>query len=323
MVSRDFLTSYQVLVREKNYTDLISYFIKQFYSIGIKLGYLNGSAGDKFLNRVKNLRVIIDCSLPGDAKIDGNCLRINPNLTFCRFDSVYENEKYASEVIFHEFTHLINCFHDDLNDTNGGLLRIFTENFHTLMRSKFGILINKNNSENPDNLDLYAKNGIYLLDEAVAQYVAEDMLDYKYGRKRKVTRQYFAPADIYYMTSFNEYGLFQGISEKFSRTLAGVNNLREFSKLALQDGLIEKILSEHTENSTAFYNLYRELSYFGILLFSLYHNYGHAGGEMPSLKVLNNSYRELNKLLSYGEEKRDYITTPALVVDKYRKTINW
>lgn len=82
MVSGDFISSYQKYVREKNYTKLVNYYIQQFYNIGIRLGYLNGSATEKFLNRIKNLRVIMDSSLSGDARIDGNCLKINPNLTF-------------------------------------------------------------------------------------------------------------------------------------------------------------------------------------------------------------------------------------------------
>lgn len=297
------------------YSNLYEKYVKEYVQYGITLGYFNNNEIYDCIKRIRKYKVVFISSLEGDAKVDGYTLYINPKRTFI-------SDEYASEVLFHEFTHINSRLNDDIKKRENGLFSIFVSSFHKSMKNQFNITINKDESDNENNLDNYGQNGVRLLDEAVAQFVSEDMLDYKFNRRRIKQKKYCSYIGEYYNTNFNYYGIFEEIADKFSKTLAGINGLKDFSKAALKDGIVKKVIKEHTENSYAYEALYNEFTRLGILLFAEYYSNGHIKNQkMPDKYALNAAYHSLNDILDDGLEERNYIDTHDFIID--RGIIRW
>jgi len=293
------------------YSNLYEKYIREYVQYGIQLGYFNNNNEiQDCIERIRKYKVIFNSSLEGDAKVDGYILYINPKRTF-------KSDEFASEVLFHEFTHMNSRLNDDIKKRGNGLFSIFASSFHKSMKNQFNIIINKDESENENNLDNYGQNGMRLLDEAVAQFVSEDMLDYKFNRRRVKQKKYCSYIGDYYNTSFNFYGIFEELTDKFSKTLSGINGLKDFSKAALKDGIVEKIIREHTENAYTYEALYNEFTRLGIILFAEYYSQGHIKNQnMPDKYVLSNAYYSLINILDDGLEERKYIDTSDFRIDK-------
>lgn len=319
------LDVYKKCINQGNYLSVVNSLIKEYYNYGFKLGYLDNSNRYKLDNYLRSMKVIFDSSLPGDAKVENNILYINPKFTFRTDCGLAQSEKYASEIIFHELSHLMNSFHDDFLQRDNGLFDIFCDNFHELARRKFNINRNRNvNWDDSNNLDKYPFYAIRLLDEAVSQNVSEDLLAEKYGYNRDLMfKNYSYYHGIKYTSNYNSYGIFQDVVERFSRTLAGVNSFRDLCLLSFHENVSEKILSEHIENRVAFEDLYDEFCYMGLLLFTVYYHDGHANSKLADSKLIYDSYYNLLRILRNGYEGRNIINTPQLQFDKKRRVISW
>ena len=323
------LREYERCLREGTtsaYAKVIQKLIYEYYSYGQALGYIDSTNVNKFTSYIRNLKIVFDHSLGGDAKVDGNIIYINPRRLFRTDVSICDSEKNACEIIFHELSHTMNCFHDDYLLGDNGTLSIFCDKYFALARSKFGMNISKNgNMNNPNNLDLFPFCAVTLLDEAIAQDVAEELMakKYRYDRRSKIhSEKLFG---VNYSTNFNYYGFFQIIAEKFAKTLAGVNSLRELGKLSFHEDLPYKIVSEYIERPDSFNCLYKELCYIGLMLYAFYVNDGHGNSNsfVHDNRFIYDSYYRLLKLLDDGYEDRKVIRTPNLVVDKNNKNIRW
>ena len=309
-----------------SYINLIQSLIDEYYSYAVKLGYIDFSNRDKFNKYINGVTIRLDNSIGGDAVVNGNVITINPRRTFRTDIDLSSSEKNATEIIFHELSHVMNSFHDDYLEGENGLFDIFSEKFHSLGRTKFGLDITRNSDERDSyNLDKYPIYAIRLLDEAVAQNVCEDLMacKYNYDRNKRFESKLFL--GINYRTNYNCYGIFQEIVERFSQTLAGINSFRDLCKLSFKEDAPYKIISEHIEKPYSFVCLYRELCLMGLILYAQYVREGHCKSSaiMPDVRFVQDEYVSLLDLLSKGYEYREVIDTPKVYVDKDNKTIRW
>ena len=148
---------------------------------------------------------------------------INPEL------DPYRRELYA----FHELTHVVL---DGNSDKMSEIAR--------------------NAGASLEQQSLFA-DGYTVIEEAVAQNTAEQMMAILYGRTRKAALQTTDKAipGISFSTNFDYYGLYQPIATSFARTLRGIGNLpsrgnddtylNALSARAFNSGFAEDIVKEY------------------------------------------------------------------------------
>ena len=232
----------------KNSTNpIIVKYIKDYIQAGYKTGFIN----DKNLSYVvsKLMHVERFANLPQQYRgIYGATFHNNnsPNLTVCINPDLddYRRELYS----FHEFRHVI-----------------MDGNTEVVSRS-----IGNMNS----NIISQVEDGYTVIEEAIAQNSAEEMMASLQNRRRTNFRTQNDPAipNISFKSDFGFYGLYQPIASRFARTLRGIgsipesnnnpnNYLNSLTSRAFDKGFIERIMNEYQKDGhfkdlmQSFYNL--------------------------------------------------------------------
>ena len=115
-----------------NYNDILKKYIYEYIELGKEAGYFNTLQSIKFRKLLESIELEIDYNLAGNAHVVENKIIINPNRVFGK------DEKFASEVFFHEFSHIINNIHTDIRkNENESLLKSFKYTFVETMKYYF------------------------------------------------------------------------------------------------------------------------------------------------------------------------------------------
>lgn len=126
------------------------------------------------LNKLCSLNIERVYNLPGDAVVNGD------NLFIC-YENILKNMQlkgnyYLDEVLFHEFSHVINSFHNSIYGEDSFIIKDYIE-------SKMDSFTNGDLLIMEDPL-LYNQDpylGIVLLDEFIAQMIAQKLVLSKYN----------------------------------------------------------------------------------------------------------------------------------------------
>lgn len=299
-----------------DYNNIFKKYIYEYIELGKKAGYFNTLQSIKFRKLLESINLEINYNLEGNAHVVGNKIIINPKRIFGK------DEKFASEVFFHEFSHIINNIHIDITkDDNESLLKSFKYTFIETMKYYF----RKDYSNSPLNNDdisspyEYTLYGVLLLDEAIAQNITEDLLSIKYNIPRRKKIEYSAFADIKYNTDFSIYGIYQELAEVFSKTIRGFNNLKELSIASFEPNFVNNLISEHMENHYTYEALYQKLSYLGVIYFAQEKYNGHLENkeDVITRTIANNAYNRALKICNAGIDNR-----PKPVYKKIIKSFN-
>ncbi len=211
--------------------DHLQYLI-DFISTGYAAGFINDKnlttvitklmKIEKFGNLPVNQRGIFGYSIHNDNS-PMLSIAINPDL------DPYRKELYA----FHEFTHAVLDGNSDFMSKTA-----------------------RNTGASPEQQVLFA-DGYTVIEEAVAQNTAEQMMAKLYGRNRALYAQStdaIIPG-VKFSTNFDYYGLYQPIGNTFARTLSGIGCLRNrgdndiylnaLSARAFNGGFAEGIIKEY------------------------------------------------------------------------------
>lgn len=268
--------------------------INEYIELGIRLGLFDYSNLEEIKSKLKNISIVKDYSLTGDAEAIIECgrniIKINP--------SRYVGKEYyfLDEVLFHEFTHFTNELHNDLYSSNDGKIMTFGNKY-----SQVSIT---------DKLAQYPEWGAILLDEAIAQKVAQAMVESKYGKKlytlQPKNSKIFGESIIFYST-FADYPEYERVAEKFSKSIVGNSGLFGFAKLSMKKGCIDKIFSKYAEQPGGAQTLYKTLGYIGNIAIADYASKGHFvlrnSEELRSQENVLKSYHLANetmeKVLAY------------------------
>ena len=121
-------------------------------------------------------------------------------------------------------------------------------------------------SFNSNDLKSYAVLGPILLDEAIAENVATELVSTKFRLHRnKVGKERYG---IRYVTNWDYYGIGQEIAEKFAKTLfmdENEQNLNGLSRDSLSNGFTNRLLYQHCENRDTLKALYDIFCHMGVI----------------------------------------------------------
>lgn len=232
-------------------------------------------------NKLNSIKVERIYNAPGDAVTYANSLKI------CFENIEYKMNKngeyYIDEVLFHEFTHFINSFHNSIYGDNRFFISEYIEqkmnNFTTieLLEQSDEYLINQD-----------ACFGIILLDEFIAQTITQKLILLKlYNLKDNEKNKYMPTSEIEKYkkrcfktniceppmkleTTFATYEEFYPFTQKFLKKHK--LNEDELIKNSLKQKNIKTFIDNF--NQTEIEVLYRDLCYLGLVQQRVYYKNG-------------------------------------------------
>lgn len=237
--------------------------VSEYISLGVKLGLFDGYNLKQVREKLSNLSIVKDEFLSGDAEAilenDKKIIKINPQ------KYIGKEYYFLDEVLFHEFTHFTNEIHNDLYSSNSKK-KIFS------FEKRYEYI------SNTDELAQYPAWGAILLDEGIAQKVAQSMVETKYGRKIYSLKPYSSSIfgkEFNFYTTFADYSEYENIAEKFSKSIVGNSGLVGLAKLSMKDKCLDMIFSKYSEQPNGAENLYKILGYMGNIAIADYASKGH------------------------------------------------
>ena len=262
---------------------------------------------NEYSKQLHGLRIREIFDAPGDA-------RITPNgfLEYCK-ENIYlqmmrNGEYYIDEVLFHEFSHVINSFHKSLRGPNSFMIEEAIEekmdNFTTadLLREEDKILYNQDPCF-----------GVILLDEFVAQSVAQELVIAKYNEFSKVNQRRYTKNGLnayqerpyttriseppYALTtSLGDYQEFDLPARRFIDKHLHIS-YREFVKRAINYDLLRNMISNLDYEEAE--EMYNDLCYMGLIDQALANHRGFIKVTDPKDPVSNpkNIYKAFERVL--------------------------
>ena len=238
-------------------------FVGEYLRLGLETNILDRDNIDTLYSRISGTKIKVDNSITGDAVVkfenDGYTIYINEEK--CK----NKGEYFIDEVIFHELSHLVNEVHRDLFEYKYSRIKDFE----------------KQKSYIADGNDLvrYPTWGMILIDESIAQYTAQLLVNRKYGGNIYPEYFYETPLTdpkVYLKTIFADYPEAHKFADKFARTIySGDSALFKLCKDSYRDTFIENMFIKYNFRENGMNDLYEILGYMGNILIADYASKGH------------------------------------------------
>lgn len=247
--------------------------IQEYIGLGLRAGLFNKNNLERIVSRLERVNFSVDNNNPGDAQTEPIRDRNNPRISYGL--NVKMNERrtlnsgryyFKDEVLFHELTHCIN-----------GIYENFMENLSLWF--DLDKMFENNFSVKSDAIESMANDPNYrqksyswlVLDEFVAQYVAQLLVETKYNKKiyvneSKLIRQ--SNPSINVNNNFADYYEFYDIVINFIKPIYG-NDLNKFIADSLDSTVINKIFSYYKNEPSGFVKLYSLLGEMGNIGFAV------------------------------------------------------
>lgn len=293
-------------------------YVEEYISLGLQIGYFDYTKIQEFRDKLYNIDITIDNSIPGDAYFGENGLIINKNRMF------KSGEEYESLTFFHEFTHMCSNLHDDLfNKRDKGLINKLSNNANKFTNTDYNYGYLKTKKGDVNNPFTYISFGAMLIDEVTAENVATEMVRLKYNKvvpfsnKQKV----YGKNIVNYKSHFDYYGIGEELVEGFSKTLFMQNQSRNLNGLCrdiFKKDFVYNLIRQHNEKNYSMSCLIEELAYLGVVCFEEEKSNGHLKNREAILpEIVYDSYLKLKDLLIKGRENREcipnYIPFPSFM----------
>ena len=248
--------------------------MQEYIKYGIDLGFFNAKNIERIIERLENVTFEVDNEIPGDAQTIP--IRDGSGKTIIKQNEkrMYSKPYFADEVLFHEFTHVTN-----------GLYESWFQSLDSWnMKRKIQTFMNDNEkehfshySENPEYRQ--AGYGWGLLDDFVAQYVAQSMVVTKYKSKdiyplKGENYKACNPA-IAYMSDLADYPIYTPFTKKFVEALYGRTDLNRFCMESFDKNIVDNIIKAYSSRKGGLENLYKMLGYMGNIDFAENARVGH------------------------------------------------
>ena len=247
--------------------------VQEYIGLGLRAGLFNKNNLERIVSRLERVNFSVDNNNPGDAQTEPIRDRNNPRISYGL--NVKMNERrtlnsgryyFKDEVLFHELTHCIN-----------GIYENFMENLSLWF--DLDKMFENNFSVKSDAIESMANDPNYrqksyswlVLDEFVAQYVAQLLVEIKYNKKiyvneSKLIRQ--SNPSINVNNNFADYHEFYDIVINFIKPIYG-NDLNKFIADSLDSTVINKIFSYYKNEPSGFVKLYSLLGEMGNIGFAV------------------------------------------------------
>jgi len=247
--------------------------IQEYIGLGLRAGLFNKNNLERIVSRLERVNFSVDNNNPGDAQTEPIRDRNNPRISYGL--NVKMNERrtlnsgsyyFKDEVLFHELTHCINGIYENFME-NLSLWFDFDKKFKSNFMVKEDLIESMANDPN------YRQKSYswLVLDEFVAQYVAQLLVEIKYNKKiyvneSKLIRQ--SNPSINVNNNFADYHEFYDIVINFIKPIYG-NDLNKFIADSLDSTVINKIFSYYKNEPSGFVKLYSLLGEMGNIGFAV------------------------------------------------------
>ena len=292
--------------------------IQEYIGLGLRAGLFNKNNLERIVSRLERVNFSVDNNNPGDAQTESIRDRNNPRISYGL--NVKMNERrtlnsgryyFKDEVLFHELTHCIN-----------GIYENFMENLSLWF--DLDKMFENNFSVKSDAIESMANDPNYrqksyswlVLDEFVAQYVAQLLVEIKYNKKiyvneSKLIRQ--SNPSINVNNNFADYHEFYDIVINFIKPIYG-NDLNKFIADSLDSTVINKIFSYYKNEPSGFVKLYSLLGEMGNIGFAVaYPNFTEVQRATDYDMIARDShnfylhYNEVLKIINIILDRKSYI----------------
>ena len=292
--------------------------IQEYIGLGLRAGLFNKNNLERIVSRLERVNFSVDNNNPGDAQTEPIRDRNNPRISYGL--NVKMNERrtlnsgryyFKDEVLFHELTHCIN-----------GIYENFMENLSLWF--DLDKMFENNFSVKSDAIESMANDPNYrqksyswlVLDEFVAQYVAQLLVEIKYNKKiyvneSKLIRQ--SNPSINVNNNFADYHEFYDIVINFIKPIYG-NDLNKFIADSLDSTVINKIFSYYKNEPSGFVKLYSLLGEMGNIGFAVaYPNFTEVQRATDYDMIARDShnfylhYNEVLKIINIILDRKSYI----------------
>ena len=247
--------------------------IQEYIGLGLRAGLFNKNNLERIVSRLERVNFSVDNNNPGDAQTESIRDRNNPRISYGL--NVKMNERrtlnsgryyFKDEVLFHELTHCINGIYENFME-NLSLWFDLDKMFENIFSVKSDAIESMANDPN------YRQKSYswLVLDEFVAQYVAQLLVETKYNKKiyvneSKLIRQ--SNPSINVNNNFADYHEFYDIVINFIKPIYG-NDLNKFIADSLDSTVINKIFSYYKNEPSGFVKLYSLLGEMGNIGFAV------------------------------------------------------
>ena len=297
-------------VKNKKDFDIISTFTEDmnyyFYSL-LQFGYLNEDNISKVVNDFDNISYVEALSSENKRLFGltvGQAICINPELSTFRNLSPSD---FNQLIISHELGHIINRSWKRESVS-------FVENLYRKSRIR---CILKNMGLNSSE---YLKEGFEMLDEVIAQEVAEEVTYFKKNQKRP-KKEYREDKEIFehrpYLTNYNLYGEFQDVTIAFAKTLSFLNItekdsdevvLQKLVKAAFQNNFISLLQQEFMYDNMRLDFFVMMLAILGKMKSATYQLVGlNQKKQSVSIRPMLKTYYEIGSLNQQSQKPYVYV----------------
>lgn len=241
--------------------------MNEFLQYGKELGYFSQSNASRVKERLQRVKFIQDNEIAGDTHTgvsDGIT-----TISVCTDRTFSKDDWFIDEVIFHELTHSISGLYENEFETyyswfiDKNIKKFMTEQ----EKQEFEIY----SKEKP--FQYSAGYGVALLDDFVAQYMSQSMVEKKYEKdekykdgiyKRQPYKRNYCPDFIFY-SSFNDYPIYERYGRMFVEALYGKEDIGRFCMEAMQSNIVDNIITAYQQRKGGIESLYKILSGLGTI----------------------------------------------------------
>mgnify|MGYP004459742467 CR=1 FL=1 len=270
---------------EKKFQQLMQQKIKEFLEYGKELGFFNQSNASRLKEKVQRIRFVQNNSIPGDAHTGFNSgittITVNTNRIFAKEDW------FVDEVLFHELTHSVSGLTENEFETYYSWC--IDENIQKFMTEEEKQSFKEYSQKRP--FQYSAGYGVALLDDFVAQYMSQSMVQKKYEKdprykdgiykmESQKTRSYCP--ELHFYSSFNDYSIYEGFGKKFVEALYGKEDMQRFCVESMQPNIIDNILLTYQKRKGGLENIYKIFMYLGTIDFAENVELNHFGPDTLS-----------------------------------------
>lgn len=242
----------------------------EFLKYGQECGFINKSNAKRVKERLERIAFVQDNTIPGDAhtKMDSDTtiITINMNRTFSN------KEWFTDEVLFHEFTHSVSGLCE--NEFQTYYSWFIDKNIQKFMTEQEKEEFKVYSKERP--FEFAAGYGVALLDDFVAQYMSQSMVEKKYENdpryksgiyQRKPQRRNYCPEFDFY-SNFNDYSIYEGFGKKFIKALYGKEDVQRFCIESMHPDIVDNIILNYRNRKGGIESIYKLFTYLGTINFA-------------------------------------------------------
>ena len=265
-------------MNEKEFQRIMQQKIKEFLEYGKELGFFNASNASRLKERLQRVQFVQNNTIPGDAHTGFDSrittITVNADRTFSKDDW------YVDEVLFHELTHSVSGLTENEFETYYSWF--IDKNIQKFMTEEEKQSFCEYSKERP--FQYAAGYGVALLDDFVAQYMSQSMVEKKYERdprykggiyKRELQEKRKYCPDFNFYSSFNDYSIYEGFGRKFVEALYGKEDIQKFCVESMQPNIVDNIFDIYQQRKGGMENLYKIFMHLGTVNFAENVNMGH------------------------------------------------